>query len=170
MRRKLQGLDLGTSTGPTMDQAVAICKEILGAVEMDPDTQPELITGNEFSIILTGTEGKRPSMSLHEAGKMAQAQQAWRVYLAKMNKRAADQGQPRVVTMPKWHGVLVCPVCHELQVGSSRTTRASHECRICPARCFKDHKKGQINCPECKRDMQVIWTTDHDEIPKEWLL
>lgn len=176
MRQKLRPLNVdskprivGGSEPTELDQVVAMCREIFGAIEMDIATQPALDTGEDFMIVITGTDGKRPSMSLREAGKLATYQQTWRGYLAKLNKRAADIGQKQVVSVPKWHSVLVCPTCHELQLGSSRATRKTHECHICAARCAKSHRANQLNCSECIRHMRIIWTS-RDEIPKEWLI
>ena len=173
MRQKLRPLDIGESHivggESNIGEAIAVCREVFSAVEMDLSTQPALGAGEDFLIILTGTDGERPSMSLREAGRLATYQQAWRDYLEKLNKRAADIGQKKVVSIPQWHSLLVCAVCHELQLGSSRADRRTHECRICAARCRQSHRPNQLNCKDCIQHMRIIWTS-REAIPKEWLL
>ncbi len=152
----------------TLDEATITARKVLGAAEISPELAPTLETTEDFAIVLTGIE--RPVWSKREAGKIAQAQESWRQKLLSMNTTAIRMSGKGAVSVPKWHGVFACPICHELQAGSSRATRRSRECQICAATCttIPGHRSNQINCDECRTEMQLIWSTE-DNIPKDWL-
>ena len=153
----------------TMDEATTLAQAVLGAAEIDPEQAVVIETTEEFSIVLTGMD--RPDWSRRAAGKIARAQESWRYHLINMNKTAMRMTGKGAVSVPNWHGVFTCPICHELQAGSSRATRRSRECGICSSTCtaVPEHRSNQINCDECRTEMQLIWSTN-DEIPKDWLI
>lgn len=148
-----------------LEEAAAHVRQVFQAAELDPELVTPLETDHDFAIFVSGSE--RPDWSRREAGRLARGQVAWRAHLERMNATAAKMEQGRVVSMPKWHGVLLCPACNELQIGSSRSSRGTHECQTCPTRCKEVHRANQRSCPSCKVQMEVIWTTD-EEIPEDW--
>lgn len=152
----------------TMGDTAALLRRDLGAVEIEVPDDWGPMPDREFAIVLQGTKVRRPEWSRREAGQLAQAQLRIRDWLHRLNALGAKQNRGRIVSIPKRHTVQACPFCHELQAGTSRGSRRADECQVCPVECRSQHQSNQINCPDCRREMQVVWTSD-DEIPKEWL-
>lgn len=180
-RRKLPGLvskdslvtlpAIHDSDSPDAPATVAEIIEELGAVELDPGLVPKHwldAKGPDFAIFVEGVS-RRPTWSPREAGKLAQAAVAICEMREDWNELGQEQGHGRVVSMPQFLSVTVCPRCNELKMGSSRADRRTDECDTCAVLCTKAHKSNQINCDECRSICEVLWTTN-DPIPREWMI
>ena len=145
--------------------------DVLGAVEIDPSMVPDhwttpLPPGQQYAIFLEGRNAERPDWSRREARSLAEHCHKHRAWLQHHRTVASKRGLPSPVAMPRWHGVAVCPRCHELQIVQSNATK-NDLCWACQGRCRVKHRPNVRACDECRSQMQVLWTTDQD-IPRDW--
>lgn len=164
-----EGFGEAPGAADALHEAARLVREQLGGVELAPELVPEHwkepVEG--FKAWVEGTGGKRPGWSPSEAGRLARSVLSMRKHQERL--RAAIAARGGTFSMPMEHRVAVCPVCFNLQVTTSRASRRTDECQVCPLECPKRdrHRSNQINCPECRREVQVLWTSEQ-EIPADW--
>lgn len=163
MRQRV-GTPFGGNEPAGFDQIL----DLLGAVEVEAPEHwrsvPAPKTG--FAIYLEGRNVERPDWNRKEALALAHTVIGFRGWLIRQRQLAKGKGKPLPVALPKWHGIAVCLICHELQIVQSNATKGDL-CWACQGRCRQKHRSNARTCDECKSEVQVLWTIKQD-IPGEW--